>query len=176
MIATTRGKIAAAVAGLTGTGSLGVTAAALARLASASDVPTGIWVALVSLSAATVMVGALGLILDHLRTCQEIALQTMEARSRAARQGFRLAMYQALIQKSAEQPASAAWYRELIIADALHLAVEQGGVQPNDRTHGQLFGIRREGEKIVHIDAHSREHADGKQEDVFPEPERQRRD
>jgi hypothetical protein len=143
MLATTRGKVTAGLAGLTGTGSLGITAAALARLASAHAVPTGIWVALVSLSAATVLVAGLGLVLDYLRASREIAARMVEARSRAALEESRLAMYQALVEKSAGEPASAACYRDLILADALHLAVEQKGVQPADRTHGQLYGTRR---------------------------------
>jgi len=136
---TTR-KIAAGIAGVTGTGSLGVTAAALVRTANAHAVPGGIWVLLVALSAATVIVAGLGLVLDYRRDRLEIAIRDQEARSRAELQDARLAMYQTLIEKSAGEPGSAANYRDLILADALHLAVEQNGVQPTDRTHGQLYG------------------------------------
>jgi len=169
VLATTTGKIAAGIAGLTGTGSLGVTAAALARLASAHAVPAGIWVALVSLSAATVMVAGLGLVLDYLRASLEIAARAAEARSRAALEGSRLAMYQTLVEKSAGEPASAACYRELIIADALHLAVEQKGVQPADRTHGQLYGTGGGQGEAASRETHSGERFGGKQEDVFHE-------
>ncbi len=143
MLATTTDKIAAGIAGMTGTGSLGVTIAAATRLSSAHAVPTGVWVALVSLSAATVVVAGLRLVLDYLRASLEIAAQAAEVRSRAAFEDSRLAMYRTLVEKSAGEPASAASYRELIIADALHMAVEREGVQPADRTHGQLYGTRR---------------------------------
>ena len=49
-------------------------------------------------------------------------------------------MYRVLVEKSAGEPGSAADYRDLILADALHLAVEQNSVRPADRTHGQLYG------------------------------------
>lgn len=133
-------KIAAGLAGVTGTGSLGVTAAALVRTANAHAVPGGIWTLLVALSAATVIVAGLGTILDYRRDRLEIAIRDQEARSRAELQGVRLAMYQTLIEKSAGEPGNAASYRDLILADALHLAVEQNGAQPTDRTHGQLYG------------------------------------
>ena len=37
-------------------------------------------------------------------------------------------MYRVPIEKSAGEPGSATDYRDLILADALHLAVEQNGV------------------------------------------------
>jgi hypothetical protein len=140
VLSTTAGKIAAGIAGMTGTGSLGITAAALTRVASAHTVPAGIWVALASLWAATVTVAGLGLVLDYRRARLEIAARSREAQSRAELQGTRLAMYQVLVEKSAGEPGSAMDYRELILADALHLAVEQNSVRPADRTHGQLYG------------------------------------
>ena len=142
MLATTTGKVAAGIAGMTGTGSLGITAAALARLASAHAVPAGAWIALVSLSAATVLVAGLGLVLDHLLARMEIAARAAEVHSRSVLEDSRLAMYRTLVEKSASESASAAYYRDLFIADALHLAVEQNGVRPADRTHGQLYGTR----------------------------------
>jgi hypothetical protein len=99
MAATTTGRIA----GLTGTGTLGFSAAFLARLAWGHDVPTGMWAVL----AATIAVAGLGLVLDY------------------RREQTRLAVYKVLLEKSAGEPASAASYRTLILADALHLAVEQ---------------------------------------------------
>jgi hypothetical protein len=149
VLSTTAGKITAGIAGITGTGSLGATAAALARIASAHPVPPGIWVVLASLWAATVMVAGLGLVLDYCRAKLEIAARDREARSRAELQGARLAMYRTVIEKSAGEPGSAADYRGLILADALHLAVEQNGVRPADRTHGQLYsGQTPAGEEI----------------------------
>jgi hypothetical protein len=140
VLSTTAGKIAAGIAGMTGTGGLGITAAALVRLASARTVPAGMWVVLASLWAATVMVAGLGLVLDHCRATLEIAARDREARSHAELQGVRLTMYRVLVEKSAGEPGSAADYRDLILADALHLAVEQNSVRPADRTHGQLYG------------------------------------
>jgi hypothetical protein len=140
VLSTTAGKIPPGIAGMTGTGGLGITAATLARIASAHTVPTGIWVVLASLWTATVMVAGLGLVLDYCRARLEIATRDREARSRAELQGARLTMYRVLVEKSAGEPGSAADYRDLILADALHLAVEQNSVRPADRTHGQLYG------------------------------------
>jgi hypothetical protein len=69
---TTAGKIATGIAGVTGTSSLGITAAALTRIASAQAVPTGIWIVLAWLSTATVAVAGLGLVLDYERAKLEI--------------------------------------------------------------------------------------------------------
>lgn len=118
MLSTTAGKIIARIAGMTGTGGLGITAAALVRITSAHAVPTGIWVVLASLWAATAVVAGLGLVLDYCRAKLEIAARDQEARSHAELQGARLAMYRTVIEKSAGEPASAADYRDLILADA----------------------------------------------------------
>jgi hypothetical protein len=127
---------------VTGTGSLGVTAAALIRTASAHAVPTGVWIVLTVLSAATILVTGLGLILDYRRGQLEIAARAEDARAQAEQKKTRLEMYQTLMEKATGEPDSAASYRDLILADALHLAVEQNGTRPADRTHGRLYGTQ----------------------------------
>jgi len=47
-----------------------------------------------------------------------------------------------VLEKSAGEPGSAAAYRELIIADALHQAMEQNRMRPADRTHRWPYGPR----------------------------------
>jgi hypothetical protein len=49
-------------------------------------------------------------------------------------------MYRVLVEKSAGEAGSAADYRDLMFADALHLVVEQNNVRPAGRTHGHLYG------------------------------------
>ena len=72
MPSTTTGKIATGIAGMTGTSSLGITMAALTRIASAQAVPTGVWAVLAWLSTTTVAVAGLGLVLDYERAKLEI--------------------------------------------------------------------------------------------------------
>ena len=145
MPSTTVRKVATGIAGVTGTGSLGITVTALTRIASAHTAPTGIWIMSAALAAATVLLVSSGLVLDYRRARLEIAVWAEQARSKAELEKIRLEMYRVLVEKSAGEPASAASYRNLILADALHLAVEQNGVQPADRTHGQLYAPRDDG-------------------------------
>lgn len=65
MPSTTPGRIAAGIAGATGTSSLGVSAFAVFRMTSARVVPGGMWAALVALSVATALVSSLGLFLEY---------------------------------------------------------------------------------------------------------------
>ena len=57
----------ARIAGMTGTGSLGITVAALTRSEWVHVAPTGMWVVLAALSVAAVVVAGLWLILDYWR-------------------------------------------------------------------------------------------------------------
>jgi hypothetical protein len=141
VLSTTVGKIAAGTAGVTGTGSLGITVAALARMASAHTVPTGVWVGLAALTAATVSLAGLVLIFDYRLGRLEIAARADEVRSQAELEKIRLETYRVLVEKSAARPKNAASYRDLILADALHQAVENG-LLPADQTHGQLYTPR----------------------------------
>ena len=140
MLSTTAGKIAAGTAGITGTGSLGITVAALARISSARTMPTGVWAGM-ALAAATLSLAGLGLILDYRLARLEIATRADGARSQAELEKTRLETYKGLVERSAAQPKSAASYRDLILADALHRAVENG-LLPADQTHGQLYATR----------------------------------
>jgi hypothetical protein len=142
---TTLGKIAAGIAGTTGTSSLGISAFAVFRMTSAHVVPGGVWVALVALGAATVVVSSLGLVLEYMLKKLEVETRDKEAERDQELKRTRLEMHKTVLEKAAGEPGSAASYRELIIADALHLAVEQNGAQPADLTHGHLYGRRPPG-------------------------------
>jgi hypothetical protein len=125
----TAGKFATGIAGMTGTGSLGITAAVLTRIASAQAVPTGIWAVLAWLSMTTVAVVGLSLVLDYKRAKLEIEACAGVVRSRVDLESARLAVYRGLVERSVEAAGTAASYRALVLADALHLAVEQNDVR-----------------------------------------------
>jgi hypothetical protein len=136
------GKATAAIAGTTGTGSLGAAALAVARAGSGHAVPAGLWAALASSAGATVMIATLGLILEYRLKKLAAETQHKEALAAAEIQKERLAIHRTVLEKAAGEPASSGHYRDLIIADALHLSVEQNGSRPADRTHGRLYGPR----------------------------------
>jgi hypothetical protein len=139
---TTSGKIAVGIAGATGTSGLGVTAFGILRISSAHPVPTGLWVALAILIATTALISSLGLIFEYKLKKLGVEAQGREAQSAADLQKARLEMHRTVLEKAAGEPESAQSYRELIIADALHLSVEQNGARVADRTHAQLYGPR----------------------------------
>lgn len=134
MPSTTLGKIATGIAGTTGTSSLGVSAFAVFRMTSAHTVPGGVWAALVALGAATAVVSCLGLVLEYMLKKLEIEVQDKEAQRDQELKRTRLEMHKTVLEKAAAEPGSAASYCELIIADALYLAVEQNGARPADLT------------------------------------------
>ena len=140
MSSTSLGKIAAGIAGTTGTSGLGVAGFAVLRMTSARAVPGGAWAALVTLGAATALVSSLGLILEYRLTKRGLEERAREAQSAADLQKARLEIHRVVLEKAAGEPGSAQSYRELIIADALHLSVEQNGVRLADRAHVHLYG------------------------------------
>jgi hypothetical protein len=127
------GKLAAGIAGMTGAGSMSVFAGASARFTAAHAVPVAIWAVTAGLITVTGAVAALALILAFRQ-------RKLEIESAAELEKARQEMYRTVLEKSAAEPGAAASYRELIIADALHLAVEQNGVHPADQTHRHLYG------------------------------------
>ena len=133
-------KIAAGIAGTTGTGSLGVSVFAVSRMTSAHGVPGGVWAALVALGAATAVVSSLALVLGYMLKKLEVESQNKKAELDQELKKARLEIHKTVLEKAAVKPGSAASYRELIIADALYIAVEQNGAQPADPTH--VGGIR----------------------------------
>ena len=168
MLATTTGRMVTGIAGVAGTGSVGVTTAALIRIASAHTVPAGLWAMLAVLTGVTAAVAALGLVLDYRRGRLEIAVRAQDTRAHAEQEKARLEMYQTLVEKAVGEPANAASYRDLILADALHLAVERNGVRPTDRTHGQLYGTRGERDDVPAREMYSTDECSGgQQEGVF---------
>ena len=141
MPSTTPGKIAAGIAGATGTGSAGVSALAVFRMSSAHDVPNGMWVALVALAAATGLVSSLGLILEYRLRKLDIEARSKEAQSAAELRKAYQEIHRTVLEKAAGEPGSADSYREIILANALYLSVEQNGVQLADKTHQYLYGL-----------------------------------
>jgi hypothetical protein len=138
----TAGKVLAGVAGATGTGSIGVLTSALLRAPAARQVPADEWAVLIVLFGMTGLVTVLALILEHQRKKLEIKAREREAAAAAELDKRRLDGYLTVLEKAADKPGSAAAYRELINADALHQAVEKNGTRPADRTHQHLYGPR----------------------------------
>jgi hypothetical protein len=129
----TVGKVAGAIAGTTGAGSMAVLAGALVRITAMRAVPTAMWALMAGLITVTAAVTSLALVLDYRK-------KKLEIESAAEMEKARQEMYRVVLEKSAGEPRNAEAYRELIIADALHLALERNGVQPADQTHGYLYG------------------------------------
>jgi hypothetical protein len=128
---------------MSGTGSLGITVAALVQIASAHVLSTDIWVLLSGSSAATIGIAGIGLLLDYKRAKLEIDASVDTVRRQMDAERIRLVMYQALIQRSAEAAGSPAHYQDLILADALHLEAERNGAQ---RTRRSRTGVTQQGE------------------------------
>jgi hypothetical protein len=129
------GKIVAGIAGTAGTGSVGISGFVLFRLASAHVVLGGAWAAAaaVALPAAAVLAGCLALVLQY-------RLRKLELRADADQKKQRLDVHGTLLEKAAGEPANAQSYRDLIIAEALYLSVEQNGAQLTDKAHQHLYG------------------------------------
>jgi hypothetical protein len=132
------GKITAGIAGTTGVGSAGLSGFAVFRLASTHSVPGGVWAAAAAMAAASLLTGLLGMVLTY-------RVKKLELQSALELQKARLDMHRTLLEKAAGEPGSASSYRELIIADALHLSVEQNGAQLTDKAHQHLYGQGRPG-------------------------------
>lgn len=143
MAPSTHGKIAAGIAGTTGTGGLGIIGFAAFRMASAHAVPGGVWTLAVALLAATAVVSSLGLILDYKIKKLTIDSRNKDVQAAAELQQMRLETYRVIMEKAAGEPESAPNYHKLIIADALHLSVEQNGERPADATHAELYRTGR---------------------------------
>jgi hypothetical protein len=124
------GKVLAGVAGATGTGSIGVLASTPLRARAARQVPAGEWAVLIVLFGMTGLVTVLALILEHQRNKLEIKARERAAAAAAQLDKRRLDWYLTVLKKAAGEPGSAAAYRELINADALHQAVEKNGTRP----------------------------------------------
>jgi hypothetical protein len=133
-------KIAAGIVGSTGAGGLGTMGLAVARAASGHTVPVGLWLVSAALVTAAALISSLSLMLDY--WLKKLAVQAQEKRFAAAAelQKERLTLHRIVLEKAAGEPGNAASYRQLIIADALHLSVEQNGARLADRTHERLYG------------------------------------
>ena len=133
MSSTSLSKITVGVAGTAGTGSLGFSGFALARVVEAHGVSGGVWAAAAVLALVSLLTGTLGMVLGY-------RIRRFELESAQKLQMARLDMHRTVLEKAAGEPASAESYRELIIADALHLSVEQNGAHLADKTHQRLYG------------------------------------
>ena len=96
-------------------------------------------------------IAVLGLILDHRR-------KKLESKSAAALTQARQEMYRALLTRWAAEPDHAASYRELIIADSFHLAVERDDRSPReDPATAALIGRMRQAARLqAYIEAETR--------------------
>jgi hypothetical protein len=126
------GKVAVGIAGTTGTSGLGIIGVAMVRLYSGHPVPDGLWAVSASLVVATALISCLSIFLGY--RLKKFAAELQKER---------LAAHRTMLEKAACEPGSAENYRELILANALYLSVEQNGSQPIDRTHAQLYGPHR---------------------------------
>jgi len=134
------GKAAAGLAGVAGTGGFGATAFAVGRMATCHVVPVGLWAVPVSSVAAIVLVTSFSLVLDYKLKKLMVQSQDRQAAAATELQKERLAIHRTVLEKAAGEPASVASYRELIVADSLHLSVEHNGSRPADRTHPHQYG------------------------------------
>lgn len=91
---------------------------------------------------ATACVSSLRLILDY--RLRKLGVQAASAARQAASdlRLARLRLHRTVLARAAAEPQAAALYRELIIANALYLAVEQHGARLTDQAHRQLYGPR----------------------------------
>jgi hypothetical protein len=126
----TRGKVAGAIAGTAGTGSLTVTAVMITRMTFVHPVPTGAWVATTALAAISALIGCLALVLDYRLRVLSLRIEDRQAQASTDLEKSRLEIYQAVLEKAAGEPARSAEYRDLITADAAHLSAERGGTPP----------------------------------------------
>jgi len=138
--ATTPGKIIAAVAGTAGTGTAGLSIFLLSRIGSARTISAATWAAPAILAATTVLVTCLGLILEYRLRRLEAGHRHQEAQSALDLQKTQHDIYRAVMQKATGEPASVQNYRDLLIAGALYLSVEQNGAQLTDKSHAHLYG------------------------------------
>jgi hypothetical protein len=136
---TTLSKITAGLAGVTGTSSAGISVFAVLRMTQAHAVPPVAWIALVASAVTTVLLGGLGLVLEFKLRKLDAVARHAEAQSEAELKKIRFEAHRVLLEKAAGEPQNAQSYRDLILADALYLSVEQNGTQPADKTHGQLY-------------------------------------
>lgn len=142
MPSTTLGRVTAAAAATTGASGLGLTAFALFHLTAAQGRPIPAWAELAGLGAAAACVSSLRLILDY--RLMKLAAQTRRAawQDAADLQRSRLRLHRSLMEKAAAQPQFAAEYRELIMANARYLSVEQNGepfVSPPQHAQGRTL-------------------------------------
>jgi hypothetical protein len=84
------------------------------------------------LSAMTAVLAGLALVLDYQRAKLEAEARARAARLHARLKRDRLAVYRDLLERAADATGSAVAFRDLILADARHLAAEQSGI----RAHG----------------------------------------
>jgi hypothetical protein len=86
------------------------------------------------------MVSSLALVLGYRLKKLEVEAQNKKTELDQELKKARLEIHKTILEKAAVKPGSAANYRELIIAEALYVAVEQNGAQPAEQTH--IGGIR----------------------------------
>lgn len=163
MKSVTTGKLAAGIVGLAGAGSLGVTTTGVARIAIVHAASTKIWVVLALLPVTAAVVAGLSLVLDYESAKFALQMQVGVECLRADLERARLDAYLDLIEKSAGAAGTASSYRDLLLTDALHLAVERYSPWSSYQGHGRPDHPRIEADPPPEQDSKERS------EDIRPE-------
>jgi hypothetical protein len=117
-----------------------VTIFALLRVTPSAAAAGSVWIAVAALGGAAALLGTVKIMVEYRLRKMDAELRGKQAQTAAELQKIRLEIHRAVVEKAAGEPASARSYRELIIADALHLAVEQNGAQLSGPAHTWLYG------------------------------------
>jgi hypothetical protein len=103
------------------------------------QIPAGEWALLAILVVMTSLVAVLALILQYQSHKLQLKADERKTAATITLNKRRSDGYLTLLEKAAGEPGSANAYVELIKADALHQAVENG-THPVDQTHRDLYG------------------------------------
>jgi hypothetical protein len=117
--------ITVGVAGVTGTGGLGLTALQVAR---DHDLPAGAWILMIASLIATSTVPAIAVILGYQLRKMAVRASSKSAERAAALRESRLELQRAILSRLPENQDGAEAYRIMTSADAMYLLVEQGGL------------------------------------------------
>jgi hypothetical protein len=137
------GRVSAGAVATTGVSSLGLTAFAVFRLTAEPGTPAASWAELAGLGAAAACVSSLWLVLDYRLRKLDAQTRGRALQAAAELQLGRLRLHRALMDKAAAQPQLAAAFRELIIANARYLSVEQNAeplVSPHQHAPARTLG------------------------------------
>jgi hypothetical protein len=141
---TTLGKFTASIAGTAGAGGLGLCAFAGFRGTLEHAAPGAALPVLAAISAAMALTSVLRLILEYMLRKLDVEARSSEARSAAELKRARLEIHRSMLMKAEAETRGARSYRDLIMANALYVSVEQNGAEVPESIHEHLCdcGIR----------------------------------